>query len=253
MNTVQEAIEVSAQNPGYVSINGKSVPVYEYVDRSVDWTPEIANRIMWSKSFQTSLVKDNLGEVLAIVSQGLQNFIAATEKLANDDSLKQYVPEVREQKLAEKLTPLYKQVFSPLDTVEAQTRKTFDFADSLIMEVTEPVKAQGQEAILVELRAQEIRRLLREMDSSDRKNAVEAKLAEGDLSYIHAVMSAPDEIIDNARIRLMRELYAKTRYGWILNMKQDYEKLLAIISFVRKGIKKDVESLSVDGNGFRIA
>jgi hypothetical protein len=51
----------------------------------------------------------------------------------------------------------------------------------------------------------------------------------------------------------LRELYAKTRYGWIFSMKQDYEKLLAVISFVRKGIKKDVESLSVGGNGFRIA
>jgi hypothetical protein len=33
------------------------------------------------------------------------------------------------------------------------------------------------------------------MDSTDRKKAVEAKLAEEDLSYLHAVMSAPDDII----------------------------------------------------------
>jgi hypothetical protein len=247
MNTTQEA------NEGYVSINGKSIPIYDYEDLPVDWRPEIADRIMWSKSFQTTLIKDKLGEVLGIASQGLLNFIAAGEKLANDDSLKQYVPEVREQKLAQSLTPLYKQIFLPLDSVEAQARKTFDFATGLIFNITEPPKAQGQDAILSELRAQEIRRLLRELPETERKHAVEAKLWEGDLSYLHAVMTAPDEIIDKIRLAAMRELYAKARFGWIFNMKADYEKLLMVIGFVRKAIKKDIENLAVGDNGFKLA
>jgi hypothetical protein len=235
LDALLSAKERFAQTQGYVSIKGKSVPIYNYDEIPVAWKPAIASYIMWSRSFETNLIKENLAGVFDTVLERYMLLRDAAERLSQDDSLKAYVEEAKAKVVSQKLRPLWEQIAAPLDNALAQFQKTIDFATSLIWEVTDP--PQPQDAILAELKAQEIRRLLRAMPVNERSLAIGERLADGDLTYLHAVITAPDNLLDDSSLKALRQSYAQGNYDWLFTMKEHYEKLARAAAFVLRGVE----------------
>jgi hypothetical protein len=227
----------------YVSIKKQSVPVYDYQDKYTPWQPEISRYIQWSSSMNSTLIKDKLDNICQTVFASYEYLKDALEEIPNNETYREYTPEARATKIAQKYAPLVKKVISPLAQAESTITKTLEQTNQWILQVSEPDNPEGMDAILLELKQQEIRSLLRNLQNINRYRLVTNKLQDKDLSFLQAVMNSPDSLMEANQIATLRQDYARLHYAWLFTMKDHFGKMLSAAQFLKKGVAVALERL----------
>jgi hypothetical protein len=140
------------------------------------------------------------------------------------DDYRKYAPGFREEAIAEHLRPARQAVLSIIKDHIQRRQEAMDNLHESIMKITAPTQETDPTAVIrSELRAQEIRQLLRAADMPQRKELIKARLDSDDMSYLHACLDAPDPLVSTDTLTEWRTEYAFTRHQELRQAVQDCE------------------------------
>jgi hypothetical protein len=156
---------------------------------------------------------------------GLDQLSDAVKRIKENKSFDELRPEIAKAKKAELIKEARQALMSFLQKeMDAAAHQTA-LVSASVYRVTDPERpTETAKALLQELRYQEIRQILRNIDPKDRAQAVK-----GNLAYLQALVDSPDKILSEKTLSELRREYAAENQPELIQKEKGYQQVYDMI------------------------
>lgn len=177
------------------------------------WAHPLRDMIPWDQTYDDALISEQHQEGASMAADALRFLKARTEELPA--KLREFLPAVRKAKLESLMESARQQVAKAVERLRKRNPfypSSREEQDRALLALSEPPAAEGMEAVLRELRHQEIRRGLEAQSRGERVRVLDETMKRGNLDFLHAALSAPFEMVEPEALARLRLAWAYDRH-----------------------------------------